>query len=52
VAFVVVTVITFFAILFTGRCPRLMFDFNVGIMRWSCRLPTHRSGHRFLRSSS
>ena len=49
IAYVVLTVVAFFAILFTGRYPRGIFDFNLGVLRWAWRVGFYtlrRARHR------
>jgi Domain of unknown function (DUF4389) len=38
IAFFVLSVVAFFAILFTTRYPKGIFDFNVGVLRWTWRV--------------
>ncbi|MBT2554781.1 DUF4389 domain-containing protein [Arthrobacter sp. ISL-5] len=37
-ALIVTTIVAWFAILFTARYPRSLFNFNVGVLRWSWRV--------------
>jgi hypothetical protein len=43
-AYVVTTIVAFFGILFTGRYPLGIFEFNVGVLRWSWRVAYYSWG--------
>jgi len=38
IAFAVLWAVALFNIIFTGRYPRGIFDFNVGVLRWAWRI--------------
>ena len=44
VAFVVVAIIAFFAILYTRKYPRGLFDFNAGVLKWTWRVGFYSCG--------
>jgi hypothetical protein len=44
IAFVLLTVYAFFAIAFTGRYPRGIFNFNLGVLRWTWRVSFYAFG--------
>jgi len=37
----IVVIIAWFAILFTGNYPKSLFDFVVGVLRWSLRVSAY-----------
>src|SRR6187549_43605 len=47
--FAVLSVVAFFAILFTGSYPRAIFDFNVGVLRWTWRVQYYSMNRWVLR---
>jgi hypothetical protein len=44
IAFAIVWIISFFAILFTGKHPKDLFDFKVGVLRWFWRVSFYSYG--------
>jgi Domain of unknown function (DUF4389) len=43
-AFLLLTVVAWFAVVITGRYPRAIFDFNLGVLRWTWRVQYYGYG--------
>ncbi|MFJ8020542.1 DUF4389 domain-containing protein [Streptomyces sp. NPDC096311] len=43
IVFLLLSIVAFFSILITGRYPRPLFDFNVGVLRWNTRVNYYAS---------
>ena len=41
VAFAVVSIVAFFAVMFTGRYPKPLYDFVLGMNRWAFRVAAY-----------
>ena len=44
IGFSLLSIVAFFAILFTGRYPRSIFEFNAGVLRWTWRVAFYAYG--------
>jgi hypothetical protein len=44
IGFAIVWIISFFAILFTGKYPKSLFEYNTGVLRWGWRVAFYSYG--------
>jgi hypothetical protein len=42
VGFAVLTLVAYLAVLFTGRYPRAIYAYNLGVLRWNWRVNYYR----------